>query len=150
MRLSPHFTLQEGTKSQTALRHGIDNTPDAAQLLAMQLVAERILEPVRREFSFPFSPSSFFRCAELNKLIGGRPGSQHRRGEAVDFEIPGVPNRDLASWIYFNLSFDQLILECHDVDIPSSGWVHVSCKATKNRGESLVYKDGIYRPWVPE
>lgn len=149
MRLSPHFTLEEATKSQTAMRLGIPNEPNSDQLLAMQLVATRILEPVRAHFGVPFSPSSWFRGHELNRAIGGSPLSQHCFGLAVDFEVPGVSNRALAEWIFANLTYDQLILECHDLDRPSSGWVHCSCKATGNRQESLVYNDGVYSPWAP-
>jgi hypothetical protein len=149
MRLSPHFTLEEATKSQTAIRLGIPNEPNSDQLLAMQLVATRILEPVRAHFGVPFSPSSWFRCAELNRTIGGSPLSQHCRGQAVDFEVPGISNRTLAEWIYGNLTYDQLILECHDLGRPSSGWVHCSLKPTGNRQESLVYNDGVYSPWAP-
>lgn len=149
MRLSTHFTLAEATKSQMAQRLGIANEPDSDHLLAMQLVASRILEPVRAHYGKPFTPSSWYRSAELNAYVGGSRTSQHCRGEAVDFEVPGIANGDLASWIYFNLDFDQLILECHDLDRPSSGWVHVSLKSTGNRVESLVFNDGAYSPWAP-
>lgn len=149
MRLSTHFTLTEATKSQDALRHGIANEPDSGHLLAMQLVASRILEPVRAHYGKPFTPSSWFRSATLNAYVGGSEESQHCKGEAVDFEVPGIPNGDLASWIYFNLDFDQMILEWHELDRPDSGWIHVSLKATGNRAESLLFNDRGFTPWAP-
>jgi len=144
MRLSQHFTLLELTKSQTAARLGIQNSPNPKQIKSLRRVAENILEPVRKRFDKPFSPSSGFRCQELNKAIGSKPTSQHTKGEAVDFEIPGLPNRQVAEWIRDNLEFDQLILEFHDPGEPMSGWVHVSLKEKNNRGQVLtINKNGV-------
>jgi zinc D-Ala-D-Ala carboxypeptidase len=64
----------------------------------------------------------------LNKAVGGSATSQHCKGEAVDMEVPGVPNYELAKWIQDNLEFDQLILEFYTSGIPDSGWVHCSYK----------------------
>ena len=146
MNLSPHFTLSEMTKSQTALRRGIRNRPNGEQIKNLKRLAAEILEPVRAHFGRPFSPSSGFRSQALNLAVGSRSTSQHTRGEAVDFEIPGIPNRETAAWIRDNLAFDQLILEFHDDDDPASGWVHVSLKEKDNRGQVLtINKDGIRR-----
>jgi len=138
MRLSPHFTLSELTKSHTAIRLGIDNQPDENQTQNLKRVAENILEPVRVHFAKPFSPSSGFRCLELNTAIGSKPTSQHTKGEAVDFEVPGFPNREVAIWVRDNLEFDQLILEFYNPEEPMSGWVHVSLKETDNRKQALT------------
>lgn len=148
MMLSEHFSLEEGIKSQTALRLGIDNTPPAVVIDAMRKVAENILEPVRDRYGVPFSPSSWFRCPQLNRLIGSKPTSQHITGEAVDFEVPGVPNRDLAHWISVNLSYDQVILECWREGVPGSGWVHASY-ADRLRGVALTYDGKQYRVGIP-
>ena len=126
MRLSPNFTLNEACKSQTALRCGIDNTPPPDVAKNLVRVAESILEPVRAHFGKPFSPSSWYRSPALNERIGSKPTSHHVSGRAVDFEVPGIANTDLASWCASNVTFDQLILEFYREDDPSAGWVHCS------------------------
>jgi len=142
MRLSDHFTLAEFTKSQTAERHGIDNTPDDAQIERMKILCENVLEPVRVHFDKSFSPSSGFRSVELCNKIGSKSTSQHAQGEAVDFEVPGVDNRVVAEWIVDNCEFDQLILEYYTPGIPDSGWVHCSFKGEGNRKEVLTLTKG--------
>ena len=117
MSLSDHFSLMELTKSQTAERLGIDNTPDDVAIGNLASMCDSILEPIRAHYGVPFSPSSAYRSEELNKAIGGsvNPTSAHVRGLAVDIELPGVSNPDLARWVQNNLVFDQLILECWTV-----------------------------------
>jgi uncharacterized protein YcbK (DUF882 family) len=124
--LSPHFTLKELTASQTASRKGIKNEPNGPEVAALQLVCYNILEPVREHYDKPFSPSSGYRCLELNREIGSKDRSQHIKGQAVDFEIPGIENKELADWIEENCQFDQLILEFHNPEEPNSGWIHCS------------------------
>lgn len=126
MRLSKNFTLSELTKSQAAERYDIDNTPGIQEQKYLIRVAEEILQPVRDHFKTPFTPSSGFRCLELNSIINGSPTSQHVKGQAVDFEVPGVDNLDLARWIRDNLNVDQLILEYYTPGEPTSGWIHCS------------------------
>tara|TARA_R110000824_G_scaffold59839_1_gene160369 strand:- start:898 stop:1344 length:447 start_codon:yes stop_codon:yes gene_type:complete len=143
MMLSPHFSLAELTKSSTASRLNIDNTPDDAQIEALKLVALNILEPVRDNYR-AFTPSSGFRCQELNSAIGSNANSQHTKGEAVDFEMVGVDNYNLACWCQDSLKFDQLILECYSGS-PHSGWVHASFKRAGNRGQILtISSKGIF------
>lgn len=122
---SRYFTLEELCKSETATRKGIENIPNEEQVDNLQNLATNVLDPVREQFG-AFTPSSGFRSAELNSIIGGAKNSQHMKGQAVDFSIPGVSNLTLYKWIKENLEYDQLILEHHQKDIPSSGWVHVS------------------------
>lgn len=146
MRPSPHFTLAELTKSQIAIRRGIRNVPNAAQTANLKRLAENILEPVRANYGRPFSPSSGFRSQALNAAVGSKSASQHTKGEAVDFEIPGVPNRDVAEWVRDNLEFDQLILEFYEAGDPASGWIHVSLKGKGNRGQVLtVNHAGVWK-----
>jgi len=140
MKLSAHFSLSELTKSATALRHGIDNTPNPAQIENLRLLCEKVLEPVRANYHRSMTPSSGFRCLELNRRIGSKDSSQHTRGEAVDFEVAGVDNLDLFNWIRDNLKYDQLILEFYKPGIPSSGWCHVSYKRTGNRNMAFDIK----------
>ena len=128
MNLSANFTLKELTKSDTATRLGIDNTPDEAVIESLRLLCENILQPVREHFGKPVEISSGYRSPELNSspAVGGSKTSDHCLGRAADIEIPGVANADLAQWIMDNLEYTQLILEFYTSGIPDSGWVHVS------------------------
>jgi len=143
-KLSPHFTLRELTNSQTATRHGIDNTPDEAALSNLKLICTNVLEPIRAHFGKPFTPSSGFRCLELNRKIGSKDTSQHTLGQAVDIEVPGVSNFILAKWIEANLEYDQLILEHYKKGDPSSGWVHVSYKTNGRKFQTLTFNGKNY------
>ena len=151
MHLSPHFTLLEMTKSQTAVRRGIanelnpDKPGDAGIIGDLRHLCLDILEPVRVAFGVPFSPSSGYRSPALNAALGSKPTSQHILGQAVDLELPGVPNVRLARWIRDHLKYDQLILEFHEPGIPASGWVHVSLKEVGNRRRVLtINKKGVF------
>jgi|TARA_R100001443_G_scaffold114706_1_gene131074 hypothetical protein len=145
-RLSTHFSLKELTRSQTAERKGIKNTPNDGEIENLKILCENILEPVREHYGIPFTPSSGFRCFDLNKAVGSSNKSQHITGQAVDFEIPGVPNMELALWIKEHLDYDQLLLEFYKESIPDSGWVHCSYVGERNRKESKRF-DG--RTWSP-
>jgi len=137
MNLSKNFTLTEYTKSQTALRQGIDNTPGDEHLASAKLLFEKVVQPVRDHFG-PTVINSGYRGPALNAAVGGSSSSQHCKGEAVDIECPGVPNYDVAKWIEDTLDFDQLILEFYTPGIPDSGWVHVSYKSEGNRKSVLT------------
>jgi hypothetical protein len=152
MQLSEHFNLKEFTKSETAIRKRIDNTPNAEHAQNLKNVCEKILEPVRRHFNKPVRINSGYRGPALNKAVGGSAKSQHCNGEAVDFEIDGLPNPDLAKWVSQNCEFDQIILEFYDPkEGPNSGWVHASytSKGT-NRKQILtavtVNGKTVYKP----
>ena len=136
MKLSENFNLNEFTKSQTATRHNIDNTPSMTEILNLTSLCERVLQPVRNNFQKPMIISSGFRCKELNTKIGGSATSQHVVGQAADIEVLGVSNLDLSDWIHHNLNYDQLILEFYnEKEGPHSGWVHVSFDKTNNKHE---------------
>ena len=143
MQLSDHFTLSELTKSSTAERRGIDNEPGPSEIESLILVCDQILEPVRNHYGIPFAPNSGFRGLELNQAIGSSDTSQHVKGEAVDFEVPGIPNKDVALWVMENCEFDQLILEFYKEGIPDSGWVHCSYTLDRDNRKSARVFDGI-------
>ena len=126
MNLTTNFSLLELTKSQTAERKGIDNTPSPDHQESLKLLCTHILQPVRDHFERVVSVSSGYRSPELCLAIGSKTTSQHAKGEAADFEIFGVSNKELADWIHFNLNYDQLILEYWKEEDPNSGWVHCS------------------------
>jgi zinc D-Ala-D-Ala carboxypeptidase len=152
MKLSKNFSLAEFTKSQTAERKGIDNTPKGEHLDAAIALFENVVQKVRDHFG-PTVINSGYRSPDLNDAVGGSATSQHCKGEAVDIEVPSVPNGDLAEWIRDNLDFDQLILEFYTPGIPDSGWVHVSYKTDGSNRKSVltaaridgktVYSEGI-------
>ena len=136
MKLSDNFSLHEFTRSQTATRHNIDNTPSDKQIFNLRNLCVNVLQPVRDYFMKPMIISSGFRCAELNIKIGGSITSQHVQGQAADIEVLEVGNLELSNWIDNNLKYDQLILEFHNPkEDPHSGWVHVSYNTDENRNE---------------
>ncbi len=124
MMLSKNFSLQEMVKSQTAERKGIDNVPNDQQVEELVKVCVNILQPVRDHYGIPFTVSSGFRSPELCIAVGSNMKSQHAKGQAADFEVPGISNMELAEFIRDNLEFDQLILECYQGG--NTGWVHCS------------------------
>jgi zinc D-Ala-D-Ala carboxypeptidase len=142
MKLSDNFYLNEFIKSNTATRLNIDNTPTPAVIESLEFLANRILQPVRDHYGKVVNINSGYRCLELNRALHSSPGSQHRRGEAADFEIHGIDNYEVACWVRDNLSYDQLILEFYD-GTPSSGWIHVSCTNDgSNRQQCLTIGKG--------
>ena len=137
MNLSKSFTLNELTKSQEATRLGIDNTPNEEHISNLKILCENILQPVRDFYGLPVSISSGYRSPELCEAIGSSRTSQHARGQAADFEIFGIANKDLADFIVKNLGYDQCILEFWNENEPNSGWVHCSFNSSGNRGQFL-------------
>ena len=142
MKLSENFSLLELTKSQTAERKGIDNTPSPTHQDNLKSLCTRILQPVRDHFNRVVSVSSGYRSKELCVAIGSKTTSQHAKGQAADFEIYGLSNKELADWINENLDYDQLILEYWKEEDPNSGWIHCSHNSEGNRKEYLrAYKN---------
>ena len=142
MKLSTNFSLLELTKSQTAERKGIDNTPSPEHQENLQLLCEMILQPVRDHFGRVVSVSSGYRSEALCIAIGSKITSQHAKGQAADFEIYGLSNGELATWIKENLDYDQLILEYWTPESPNNGWIHCSYNSKGNRKQYLrAYKN---------
>ena len=142
MQLSKNFSLEELTKSQTGTRKGIDNTPSPEHQANLQSLCTCILQPIRDHFSQVVTVSSGYRSQELCLAIGSKTTSQHAKGEAADFEIFGVSNKELADYIHEHLDYDQLILEYWKESDPNSGWVHCSYSEGNNRKQYLkAYKD---------
>ena len=142
LKLSDNFSLLELTKSQTAERKGIDNTPSPEHQENLKLLCTHILQPVRDRFERVVSVSSGYRSEELCLAIGSKITSQHAKGQAADFEIYGLSNQELANYIKENLDYDQLILEYWKKEDPNSGWVHCSYNININRKQYLkAYKE---------
>ena len=142
MKLTENFSLNELTKSQTAERKGIDNTPSAEHQENLKSLCVNVLQPVRDYFSKVVTISSGYRSPELCQAIGSVSTSQHAKGQAADFEIFGVSNKTLADYIDSELHYDQLILEYWNESDPNSGWVHCSFSEGQNRKQYLrAYKE---------
>lgn len=137
------------TKSGTAARLGLDNTPNKEQIENLKALCENILEPLRDYYeSRPIMVSSGFRSEKLSEAIGSSSRSQHCKGEAVDFEIPGFDNKQVAAHIKNNFLYDQLISEYYEEGIADSGWIHVSFKRDgSNRKQSLIKDKESYKTW---
>jgi len=125
MNLTRNFTLQELIKSDTAIRKGIDNNPNADQIEKLKKLCENVLQPVRDQFG-RVKVTSGYRSPELCVAIGSSLNSQHAKAEACDFEVIGVDNAEVADWVYKNCQTDQLILEFYTPGEPQSGWIHAS------------------------
>ena len=151
MKLTENFSLNELTKSQTAERKGIDNTPSTEHQDNLKSLCEMILQPIRDHFGQVVSVSSGYRSPELCVAIGISTKSQHASGCAADFEIFGVSNKELADYINENLDYDQLILEYwKGEDEPNSGWVHCSYTNGSNRKQYLrAYKENGSTKYEP-
>jgi hypothetical protein len=156
-QLTSHFSLREMTRSDTAVRLGIDNIPTPEHLANLVLLCRHVLEPVREHFG-PVRVNSGYRCLALNMSVNPMTStldklSKHCTGQAVDFEVEGVSNGDLALWCRDHLSeYGQVILEFYTPGLSNSGWVHVSYVVGKQKKESLtaarvngklVYSTGI-------
>jgi len=142
MKLTQNFTLKELTKSDTAIRKGISNEPNTDEIEKLKLLCETILQPVRDKFG-PVTVTSGYRSPELCQAIGSSVNSQHTKAEAVDFEVEGVDNADVAYWIKDNIpNWDQMILEFYTPGQPNSGWIHCSITSKLERKQFLsAYKE---------
>ena len=137
------FRLETYTKSMTAIRQNIDNTPTQDQISKLKTLDRKCVSKIRRKYKKKgeFNISSGFRCPKLNTAIGSEnPDSDHTKGLAVDFEVFGVDNFKLWSWIRDNLEYKQCLLERYRKGDPSSGWIHLSYDENNLRNESFLYK----------
>ncbi|SFR58219.1 Peptidase M15 [Yoonia tamlensis] len=124
------FTL---CRSDTAAAQGIHNLPDADVVANLGRLCQHVLQPAIDHFDLPLFVTSGYRCAQLNREIGGLDNSQHLHGEAADIMMGGITNDTLAHWLADNTEFDEIILEKFDPRCGEYGWVHVSCTADQNR-----------------
>ena len=141
--ISEHISYKEGVYSITATRLGVENIPNDEQLNSMELLAEKVFEPLREWVGGPIKVNSFFRGLKLNTAIGGARSSQHMKGQAIDIDdtFGLATNAEMYHWIKENLDFDQLIWEFGDDDNPN--WLHVSYVSKEdNRNRCLkAYKE---------
>ena len=164
-----NFRMSEVARSSTASRLGIDNTPSDKVLEIAEQLCINFLQPIRDHYGIPFSPSSWFRCEALEREVTKNSFSRwandngynlvtledleyawseyfrlksHPKGEAVDFEIPGIDNHKLFDHIYEmkNIEFDQLISEFMKKEDPYAGWIHGSYSNGHNRNQVVYIK----------
>jgi zinc D-Ala-D-Ala carboxypeptidase len=154
MQISKHLSLAEITRSDTAKRRGINNTPTPEHLENFKLLAEKVFEPIREHFKVPIHISSGYRSKALNTAIKGSLSSQHCSGEAIDIDMDGsangVTNAQVFNYIKDNLNFDQLIWEFGTTSNPD--WVHVSYESTGKQRKQILRatKQGgktVYTPY---
>ena len=130
-----HFTINELTRSATAQRLGIDNTPPAEALAHLEALVEHVLDPLREAWGGPIHVNSGYRCRALNKAVGGAAGSQHMRGEAADITVGSrLDNARLYRLLQqLDLPVDQAI---NELDF---AWIHVSY-GPRHRREYLALR----------
>lgn len=138
MKLSNNFTLEELTKSQQAVRQGIDNTPSQTVVNNLSELVLKVLQPLREQLGKMIHVSSGYRSVELNKAIGGSKTSDHCLGYAADIEVQGISNKQLFDYIKANFKFTQLILEFYNPSDENSGWVHVSYNPSNLKCQCLI------------
>lgn len=130
------FKLLEFTRSDTAERLGVKNTPKVCEVAKIEALVGAVLDPLREWYGRPITVTSGFRCRAVNKAVGGSETSQHMKGEAADITAGSrAENRKLFEHIREALPFDQLIFEKGGDDGPD--WVHVSYREGRNRGQVL-------------
>jgi zinc D-Ala-D-Ala carboxypeptidase len=142
MQLTKHFTLQEMTASETAVRHGFDNTPNATELANLVRTAE-LLEEVKTILGGkPVMINSAFRSKLVNDAVGSKDSSQHRIGCAADIRVPGMnPDEVCRAIIASDIQFDQIIREFYNPEAKAGGWTHISVPNTKDmtpRKQALI------------
>ena len=148
MKLSSNFSLNEFLKSNVATRRNISNEPNAEHIRQMQILCQKLLQPIREGLG-PLRINSGFRSESLNKAIGGayrvvdgkyKATSQHCKGQAADLKFVDtdgcVDNQQIWDFVLESgLEFDQMINEFDWT------WIHISFNDGKNRKQLLeAYK----------
>tara|TARA_R110000764_G_scaffold232368_1_gene324673 strand:- start:1873 stop:2334 length:462 start_codon:yes stop_codon:yes gene_type:complete len=147
-RVSKHISYKEATHSNYAKQYKIANKPSSEDIENMELLADKVFEPLREWVDAPIKVNSMFRSLKLNSALKGAPQSSHLKGQAFDItSLGGKTNLEMFYYIKDNLSFDQLIWEYGNEPL----WLHVSYVSEKeNRNQVLVIKrKGIYQEWAP-
>jgi len=145
MNLTPHFTLEELTASETAARNGLDNTPGPIAYQNLVRLAN-FLEEVKKVLGGkPIMINSAYRGPEVNAHVGGSKNSQHMVGCAADIKVPGMtPDQICKAIIASELQYDQLIREF-------DSWTHISIpneEGSTPRGQTLIIDRAGTRPFV--
>jgi len=145
MNITPHFTLEELTASETAERNGWDNTPSEAEMENLKRLAD-MLEQVKVVLKGkPIMVNSAYRSKLVNDAVGSRDSSQHRIGCAADIRVPGMtPDEVCRAVIASGIAYDQIIREF-------DRWTHISVPNTDSttpRKQALIIDRAGTRPFV--
>ena len=145
MRLSANFTLDELTVSETAARHGLDNTPPPEVIENLKLLANS-LQTLRSLFgNNAIIITSGYRSPQVNEKVGSRPTSDHVRGLAADFIVPafGTPDHIIRAVLASGVPFKQIIREF-------DRWTHFSIPAPGEvpRRQALIIDRQGTRPYA--
>lgn len=141
MNLSPNFTLEEATYSETAIRLGINNQPSEEQLENMKAAAA-CLEKLR-EVAGPLRVNSWLRLPDVNVAVGGSRVSAHMDGWAIDCSSAKYTPYQLCQLVkQSGIEFDQMIHEY-------GRWMHISFAPTLRKQELTIFKpEGKYKPGI--
>ena len=148
-KISEHISFKEATHSQTATKLGLDNKPKSEHIKNMEILAEKVFEPLRKWVGGPIKVNSFYRSKDLNLKIGGALSSSHIDGNAIDITSMGYKtNLEMFHYIRKNLDFDQLISEFPDTE-ENPKWLHISFKNKKNNRKQIliIKRKGIYKEY---
>lgn len=144
VNITPHFTLEELTASETAERNGWDNTPGEAEQANLKRLAN-LLEQVRALVNKPVMVNSAYRSKKVNDAVGSKDTSQHRLGCAADIRVPGMtPDQVCRAVIASGIAYDQIIREF-------DRWTHISVPNTEStppRKQALIIDRAGTRPFV--
>lgn len=146
MKLSDHFTLAEFTRSDTAARLRLDNTPTSAHLANLKTTAARMEEVRRLLGGKPIRVTSAYRNPAVNRAVGGVSNSDHALGWAVDFTCAGFgdPLAICRAIAASEIQYDQLI---HERKPSGAWWVHISFHPRMRR-QNLTYNGSAYRQGI--
>lgn len=126
-----NFSIKELVHSNNAINAGVDNTPSIAEIDNLLNLIFYCLQPIRDKLKKPMIITSGYRNQKVNFLAGGTATSQHLKGEAADFKVPGMSITQVVNFIVNSgVEFDQLINE-------KNQWVHISYRKGNNRKQVL-------------
>lgn len=137
-----YFTIEELCASQTARKRGIKNVPNEEERLNLIALVGAVLDPLREEYGKPIYVTSGYRCAVINKAVGGVTGSQHLRGEAADI-VTGAgkaENYKLGRLLVALGNYDQVIFENVGAKSLNPEWIHVSWRRTADNRRNILKK----------
>lgn len=130
--LSVHLSLAQAIKSDTAKKHGLDNTPSATEKENLKQLGTNIYDKIYNKFDGNVKLTSVFRNSEVNAKVGGSSTSQHRYGQALDIKgTNGITNKQIFKYVKDNLDYHQIIWEFGSATEPS--WVHIGYKSSGNK-----------------
>lgn len=146
MNLTEHFTVEELTYSETAIRLGYNNNPDEETLENLRLLCVNVLEPLRNILNVPIKINSGYRSKLTNAAVGGVVTSQHCKGEAADTVAIGITIKDYYNKVKQLINDGKIIAD--QVIYEYNSWVHISYNKEHNRKQFLIKETG--KPYIAD